>query len=268
MVSKATNASAGTGVILWLASCLSAVAVLPYMSALAPGSLSAAALDMQISETTLIAISLGQSIVLLGVTTFSGLWAARKLALGAPLIDAMLNNRSLPNTLQKAIACTVTMSLAVVGIIYALEATVFKSVAVDIAQQSQGIELWKRALASFYGGVAEEIQLRLFLLSMAALAIRFLANVMSSERKDTSGLTNRVFWTANVLTAIFFGILHLPVAAELMPLTPLFVTRIILLNGSIGLIAGLFFRRYGIELAILFHFTVDVLLHVILPMLA
>lgn len=267
MLHKANKKNASVGIILWLASSLSVVAVLPYMTTLAPGVLDGAAQEMQISVSTVIVISLVQSSILLGVATFTGLWAARKLSLGAPLIDAMLNNRPLPYDLEKTASRVIAVSLATGAVIYLLETTVFSSVSAQLAIQSPEIGLWKGLLASFYGGFTEEIQLRLFLLSVTALAIRFVANTMSSERKGAGGLTNGVFWTANVLTAVLFGLLHLPMAAELMPLTPLFVTRIIVLNGIVGLIAGLFFRNRGIEIAILFHFILDLFLHVLVPVL-
>lgn len=267
MLRKVTAVNTGSGMILWLASSLSAVAVIPFISALMPGALSDAAEEMQISTISVIIVSLAQSFIVLGVATFAGLWAARKLALGAPLIDAMLNNRPLPYNLMKATVRAITISLAVGAVIHVLEITVFRSIAVELAQQSQGIELWKRTLASFYGGCAEEILLRLFLLSMVALVIRTAADTISSTRSGLGCLTNKVFWAANALTAVFFALLHLPIASDLMPLTPLFVTRTILLNGIVGLFAGLFFRKFGIELAILFHFIVDLFLHVLVPML-
>lgn len=267
MLHKAKSTNVSAGMILWLASSLSAVAILPYVTALAPGVLAGAAQEMQISVSTVIVISLVQSCILLGIATFTGLWAAKRLSLGAPLIDAVLNKRPLPYDLKKTSSHVIAVSLATGAVIYVLEMNVFSSVSAQLAIQSSEIELWKGILASFYGGIAEEIQLRLFLLSGIALAIRYVANTMSSERKGAGDLTNGVFWTANVLTAVLFGLLHLPVTAELMPLTPLFVTRIILLNGIVGLIAGLFFRNRGIEMAILFHFILDLFLHVLVPVL-
>ncbi len=268
MFLKAKNTNVvSAGMILWLASSLSTVAILPYVTALAPDVLDAAAQEMQISVSTVIVISSVQSFIMLGIATFTGLWAAKKLSLGAPLIDAVLNKRPLPYDPKKTALCVVAVSLATGAIIYVLEMTTFSSVSAQLAIQSSEIELWKGTLASFYGGLAEEIQLRLFLLSVTALAIRYVANTMSSERKGAGDLTNGVFWTANVLAAVLFGLLHLPVAAELMPLTPLYVARIILLNGIVGLIAGLFFRNRGIEMAILFHFILDLFLIVLVPVL-
>jgi len=65
-----------------------------------------------------------------------------------------------------------------------------------------------------------------------------------------------------------FGLGHLPLTAEFTLLTPLIVARAILLNGIIGIVAGLLYWRRGIEMAILFHFSFDIVLHGLLPMIS
>ena len=76
-----------------------------------------------------------------------------------------------------------------------------------------------------------------------------------------------MFWSANILAAAIFGLGHLPVTAMLVPLTPLLVVRAIVLNGAIGVLAGVLFRRGGIEMAMLYHFCADLVLHVTPPLL-
>lgn len=256
-----------SGVVLWVAASLSAVAILPYMLAMSPDALDNAVQKIGIPANAVIIISLAQSFILLGFVTFTGLWAAKKITPGTPLIDAVINNEPSPYNLKKLLPFVIFIALASVLLIVALELTVFRSWSDTLPQQLPEIAPWKGLLASFYGGIAEEIQLRLFLLSMIALALRFAIKVMSPQQNDLVGVSTKIFWTANILAATFFGFMHLPTAAEIMPLTPLFITRIVFLNGIIGLIAGVFFRRWGIELAIIFHFMVDILLHVVIPVL-
>jgi membrane protease YdiL (CAAX protease family) len=76
-----------------------------------------------------------------------------------------------------------------------------------------------------------------------------------------------VFWVANIVAAILFGLGHLPVTAHLVPLTSVVVARAVVLNGIVGLVAGTLFWRRGIEMAILCHFSADVVLHVGAPLL-
>ena len=75
------------------------------------------------------------------------------------------------------------------------------------------------------------------------------------------------FWLANILVAVLFGVGHLPATAMLVPLTPLVVTRALLLNGLAALVFGHLYWKRGLESAMLAHFTADVFLHLISPLL-
>jgi membrane protease YdiL (CAAX protease family) len=74
-------------------------------------------------------------------------------------------------------------------------------------------------------------------------------------------------WTANILTAVLFGLAHLPATAALLPLTPLVIVRAIVLNGLAGVVFGWLYWRRGILLAMTSHFCADLVLHVIAPAL-
>jgi hypothetical protein len=43
------------------------------------------------------------------------------------------------------------------------------------------------------------------------------------------------------------------------------VTRALLLNGIPGVVCGYLYMRYGLEAAMLSHFSLDILLHLIAP---
>ena len=76
-----------------------------------------------------------------------------------------------------------------------------------------------------------------------------------------------VEWAAIVVTALVFGIGHLPATAAVLPLTPLVVARALLLNGLGGLLFGWLYWRRGLLAAMLAHFSADVVLHVVVPLL-
>ena len=75
------------------------------------------------------------------------------------------------------------------------------------------------------------------------------------------------FWVANLLATLLFGAGHLPATKQLTPLTPLVLTRALVLNGLAGLMYGFLFIAYGLEAAILAHFVMDILIHLVLPAL-
>jgi Type II CAAX prenyl endopeptidase Rce1-like len=110
-------------------------------------------------------------------------------------------------------------------------------------------------LASFYGGIDEEILLRLFLLSLLAWLIGFAWHL--PDGRPTLG----ALWLANIIAAVIFGLGHLPATAALVKLTPLLIGRAILLNGIVGVAAGYLFWLYGLEAAMLAHFSADIVLH-------
>ena len=116
---------------------------------------------------------------------------------------------------------------------------------------------WQGFLASFYGGINEEILLRLFLMSLLTWLGKFISH--TEDGKPTAG----VLWTANILAAVLFGLGHLPATAAIMTITPLVVVRAIVLNGLGGIGFGYFYSKYGLESAMLSHFSADIILHVV-----
>lgn len=69
------------------------------------------------------------------------------------------------------------------------------------------------------------------------------------------------------LAAVIFGLGHLPITASLTTITPIVVSRAIFLNGIGGIVFGWLFWKKGLEAAIIAHFTTDVFLLTLLPLL-
>jgi hypothetical protein len=78
--------------------------------------------------------------------------------------------------------------------------------------------------------------------------------------------TSVVYWIASFLPLYLFGLGHLPATANILPLTPLVITRAILLNGVAGVAFGWLYWKRGLESAIVAHFTADIVLHVLLAL--
>jgi len=117
---------------------------------------------------------------------------------------------------------------------------------------------WRGALASFYGGIVEEVECRLFVVS---LFVWLLARLNHRQALPW------MFVTAIVLAALLFGAGHLPALfAAGMAHTPLIIARIVLLNALVGLVTGGLFWKYGLEHAMVAHFSADLVLHVALPL--
>ena len=107
---------------------------------------------------------------------------------------------------------------------------------------------WVAAL--LYGGIVEELMLRLFMMSLVALIVWKLF-FKKHERENVPVV---VFVIANVLAAFLFGVGHLPgLFASFEGITAGFVIRTILLNMIGGVIFGELYRKYGLQYAIIAH---------------
>lgn len=125
------------------------------------------------------------------------------------------------------------------------------------------VPLWQGFLGSFYGGIVEEILLRLFLVTLVVWVLwKF-----SKPKTDTSTPTSTSMWIAIIVAAVIFGLGHLPATAALVTVTPVVVARAVLLNGIGGIIFGWLYWKKGLESAMIAHFTTDIVLLVVLPAL-
>lgn len=120
---------------------------------------------------------------------------------------------------------------------------------------------WRGLLAAFYGGIAEEVLMRLFLMT---LLVWIFSKIVKTGANQPPAM---LMWTSIVIAAAVFGIMHLPATAAVTPLTDLIVVRALVLNGLGGIIFGLLYWKKGLESAIIAHFTADIVLHVILQLL-
>lgn len=103
-------------------------------------------------------------------------------------------------------------------------------------------------IASFtYGGIIEEVIMRLFLMSLLALIIWKLF-WRREEFVPASALI-----ISNIVVAILFAAGHLPSTAVSIGLSPIIVLRCFVLNGSMGLVFGRVYGKHGIHYAMLAH---------------
>jgi hypothetical protein len=109
-----------------------------------------------------------------------------------------------------------------------------------------------------YGGVTEELLLRFGLLSAVAYGGWRLTG------RRTIGPSSRVMWAAIAVSAVLFGVGHLPALARQIGLTPLLVARTVLLNAILGVAFGWLYWRRSLEAAMVAH----VVFHVVIVALS
>lgn len=98
-----------------------------------------------------------------------------------------------------------------------------------------------------YGGVIEEVMLRLFWMSLVAFILWKIF-----DRKSDSASTG-VLITANIIASLLFAAGHLPATAAMLGLSPMIVFRCFLLNGGLGLMFGWLYRKYGLRYSMIAH---------------
>lgn len=251
---------------LWLASLVGIAAVIPASLTLQAPLLAQA--ELPIALEVLLALNIAQNAILFAIATALGLILAQRIGLGAPILEAFLAGRKVGAQLRAIPAPAIGLGVASALVIIALELLVFvPALREEIGELAQpltptGVPLpaWQGLLGSLYGGINEEIFTRLFLLSLFAFLGKRIRH--TAEGRPTQG----VLWAANVLAAILFGLSHLPAVVMIVPLSPLVVTRLVFLNGLAGVAFGYLYFTRGLEAAILAHFVMDIVLHVLAPL--
>lgn len=244
--------------ILLIAAVLSSLVVLPYALALQPG--------IQIDISTLIIQQIIQGGAIFAVMIFLGMILMKRIGLSTPILDLVTKGESASEILRRILPISIVLGVAVglviIGLDFAFRPILLNELGDKADLLKQGVQpaAWKGFLASFSGGIGEEIQLRLFLMSLLAWFGSFISR--TSEGKPTPA----VFWIANILAAIIFGLGHLPAMATILPLTLLVVIRTVMLNMIGGITFGWLYQTRGLESAMVAHFSADVVLHVLLAL--
>ena len=252
--------------ILWIAAILSTIALLPYFLELQSSALTLK--DLPISLPALIALQIMQGAILFAIIIFAGMFFASRVGLGIPILDSVTRNESASGKARAILPLSVGLGVIASLLIIGLEILIFQPAMLkELGDSANALNLqnaqpaaWKGFLASFYGGIAEEILLRLFVMSLFAWLGRFVSKTQEGKPIST------VFWIANILAAVLFGLGHLPATEMIIPLTPLVITRAILLNGIGGVIFGWLYWKRGLEAAMISHFVADIILHVLLAL--
>ena len=98
-----------------------------------------------------------------------------------------------------------------------------------------------------YGGVIEEVMLRLFMMSLVA----FILHKLFDKKNDTA--SGSILILANIIAALLFAAGHLPTTFITIGNSPMIIFRCFLLNGVFGLLFGWLYRKYGLRYAMIAH---------------
>jgi hypothetical protein len=204
------------------------------------------------SDGALRTLMLVQPITLLLIATMVGLLVAHRVGLHSHVVDWATGAPSgsvLAKDLWWPVGAGLVSAIVIVGgdwVFSALADRSWASLRVDPAKSGSTL-----LLGLFYGGVTEEILLRWGLMSLIAWGLFKL------------GLAQQpAILAAIVISALLFGVSHLPAVANVMPLDGLLIVRTIVLNMVPGVLFGLVFWVHGLEFAMAAHALTHVFMFV------
>ena len=239
------------GLLLWLAGMVGAGSLLPVLPSLL-SNLSTA--DLPVSVWVLQAATLAQTGVLLAVAVLVGVFLAPQVRLSAPAAEAAVSRRSVIDAFRPQL-----LSGIAGGLVGGMAISVFSLILLPhlpaefvAAARKLSLPLLPRLL---YGGISEEILMRWGLMTFLVwLPYR---TIQKREGKVRAGY----YVAAIAISAIVFGLGHLPLARVLSPtVTAPVVAYVIIGNALFGLVAGYLYWRRGLESAMIAHMMVHVVM--------
>lgn len=246
--------------VLTLLGILGGLTIIPYQLALLGQSLSSAVPQGQPSLAVLIILTVVQTAVITFLASTIGLSLAPKTGLGAPLLRSWLYRGERPAFSKKWLFVAVSGSFLGSFLLMMADMLLFQPHLPKLSPQP-AVSMWKNALTFVYGGIVEEVLVRLFLMTAFVWII---AKCLGAP----SRIPSPVYWISIVLATILFGAGHLPATAALFgDLTPLIIARALFGNGLLGILFGYLYWKKGLEYAIISHMFGDLFLHVLWPLI-
>lgn len=241
--------------LITAAGTVASLAVLPAMWSLVERT----AQQWGVSLPVFLASQLLESGVQIALLAAVGLFFARRVGLGAPIIEGYLAGENEGKPIRPIILPAVGLGILGAVAMIAVDRMVFARLLPGFSTPITQIGGWQGLLVSFDGGIVEEIQMRLFLLSVLAWLF---SKVSHTER----GLpTQGALWLATLIAALVFAFGHLSATSITVVMIPLVVLRSLVLNGILGILFGTFYWKRGLEAAVLCHFAADLVVHFIWP---
>lgn len=219
---------------LWILCIIGSLAVLPYLQCLG-------AMSPSTPLRNILLMTVLQSALFFGLIC----WLSSKILPKTDLAPFTFK-KPLQTIVYPAVISGVLLSFA----IFFADKTLFHSPLSSTAAPP----FWVATLASLYGGVNEEVLLRLFLFTL----LYFLLNKCCKINKENKTIS---LWTVNIIVALLFGLGHLPAAFKLPSPSAVDIVRILFLNGLGGILFGWLYWSRGLWTAIGAHFVTDLMIH-------
>ena len=239
---------------LFAAGVVGVVAAIPVIVPLVEDLLASVPEAPEMPFAGVVALALVNPLLLLAVATLVGVLVAPRLGLRSGIAEraagARLRWGEMLRGWPSALLVGAGVGIALV-VLDALTQPLLGPAAGDLALL-EGRTLAVTVAGVFYGGITEEIMLRWGLMALLAWAAWRAAGRASP--RPSPGL----MWGAIVVSAVAFGLLHLPAVAAITTITLPVILRTVVLNALGGVAFGWLFWRRNLEAAMLAHATAHV----------
>ncbi|MCU4971744.1 CPBP family intramembrane metalloprotease [Halobacteria archaeon AArc-m2/3/4] len=214
--------------------------------------------DVPVSATVLTIATVVQSSILLAVAVLVGLYTAPKVGFRSHVLERVTTGAPIGPRLRTEVKPAVGLGL-VAGLVIVLAEFVLAPSPPTVGETADATAvtvLSSVPLRFLYGGITEELLLRWGFMSLVAFGLWWVVGRVRGNDSESARSTpsSTLLWTAVFVSAIAFGIGHLPAAATLYGgLTADVVAWIVLGNAIGGIAYGWLFWRYSLEAAMIAH---------------
>ena len=241
--------------LLTILSAIGIFAIIPYEITL----MSNQSKPGDIPTSLIVMINSTFQILYIFVMILVGLRLQNRTGLNAPILNGLVYPKMRVHMSKKWLTISIVAALVGSVIIFLLDVLIFNPLMKAPIDQVPSPNWWQGLLASIYGGFTEEIMLRLFGMTLIVWLLAWIT------KKEKGNIPNSFYYIAIFLTAILFGLGHLPTAAQVFgELSTVIIIRTLLLNSLFGLWFGYLYWKKGLEYAIISHMSADIFLHVLI----
>lgn len=230
---------------------------------LIPYSLALSGMGLADVPIPALAVSVLVNGLLVAIAALVGLYLGGPVGLGAPVIETWIRGgRPASRPLGEAALWGFGTGVVIIVLSIAVFNPLIAGDVLDPATLPEISPLYG-ALASVGAGITEEILFRLGLVTLLV----WLGFRLGARTDDGKRPARWLLWGAVVVVALAFGAAHLPATAGIFRLTPAVIARAFVLNGVGGVVFGWLYWKRGLLAAMVAHFSTDIVLHVLVPLL-
>jgi membrane protease YdiL (CAAX protease family) len=205
-------------IILLISSIVTTLMVLPYTLAISPAL-------AKIFIPFVLFAQLIQSFILFSIAIFIGLFLAKRVGFNLPVLEVWLEGKEIGSYLKSILGISIGLGI-LTSILIIILSFIFTPVSSVFQNASISVPSWKAFLACFYGGIGEEILLRLFLMTLIVW-IFFKIKKTADGKPTVIGI-----WLAIIISSVIFGLGHIPITGFITSITPIVVIRAVFTQWS------------------------------------